>query len=499
MTMLGQFFAHPLLHALGWSLLHFCWQGALVAILLANVLGMLRGRSPRVRYTVCCFALGVMALLPVITFARLAGDSDLSKKAMVISQAHETQSPQRPVGLRQRAEPWLERMSKGIDRLLPIVIAGWVAGVIALLGWLNAGIFITQRMKSFAAQPAPLELQVMLRSLMRRFNVTQTVRLVNSAMVQVPTVIGWLRPVILIPVGCMAGLSATQVEALIAHELAHVRRHDYLVNLLQSLVEALLFYHPGVWWVSKQIRNEREHCCDDLAVAVSGDPLAYAKALSFVEEKRFSIPAVAVGLNGGVLTMRIRRLLGCKDGPAVSRVAALTMLTFALVTTGLCVAWTARAQAVDSDKQVAGSGSGRSELSGPYLTWVDEDVRWIISPEERAAYMGLADNAERLQFIKQFWDRRNPAPGSTENKFKEEHYRRIAYANVHFAAGKPGWVTDRGRIYIVNGRPDSIDSHPAGGPGETRPYEVWQYGQTQMRFMDRCACGDYELDAPQQR
>jgi GWxTD domain-containing protein len=272
-----------------------------------------------------------------------------------------------------------------------------------------------------------------------------------------------------------------------------VRRHDYLVNLFQSLVEALLFYHPGVWWVSKQIRNEREHCCDDLAVAVSGDPLAYAKALSFVEERRFSVSAVTVGLNGGVLTMRIRRLLGSKEGPAVSRMAALTMLTFALVTTGFCIAGAARAQAIDTDKQVAANGAGASELSGPYRQWVDEDVRWIITSEERSAYMGLADNAERLEFIKQFWVRRNPTPGGAENTFKEEHYRRIAYANVHFASGKAGWMSDRGRIYIVNGRPDSIDSHPAGGVGETKPYEVWQYGWNQMKFVDRCACGDYEL------
>jgi GWxTD domain-containing protein len=146
-------------------------------------------------------------------------------------------------------------------------------------------------------------------------------------------------------------------------------------------------------------------------------------------------------------------------------------------------------------------GAGREFRVGPvcraYLTWVDEDVRWIIAPEERAAYVHLADNAERLEFIKQFWDRRNPTPGSAENTFKEEHYRRIAYANVHFAAGKAGWMSDRGRIYIVNGRPDSLDSHPSGGPGETKPYVVWQYGGTQMKFVDRCACGDYELETPQ--
>jgi len=106
------------------------------------------------------------------------------------------------------------------------------------------------------------------------------VRLLISALVQVPTVIGWLRPVVLVPVGALSGLPAEYLEALLLHELAHVRRHDYLVNILQSVAEALLFYHPAVWWVSGHIRAERELCCDDVAVAVSGDALTYARALA---------------------------------------------------------------------------------------------------------------------------------------------------------------------------------------------------------------------------
>jgi hypothetical protein len=126
----------------------------------------------------------------------------------------------------------------------------------------------------------------------------------------VPTVIGWLRPVILLPASTLTGLSAAQIEALLAHELAHIRRYDYLINLLQTAVETLLFYHPAVWWISRQIREEREHCCDDLAVAACGNVLIYARALAELERLRVAAPRFAVAATGGPLVRRIQRLIG---------------------------------------------------------------------------------------------------------------------------------------------------------------------------------------------
>ncbi len=153
----------------------------------------------------------------------------------------------------------------------------------------------------------------------------------------------------------------------------------------------------------------------------------------------------------------------------------------------------------------------KGELSGTYKKWLNEDVRWIISPEEVAAFKKLSNDEERDAFIENFWLRRDPTPDTPENEFKEEHYRRIAYANEHFAAGRPGWMTDRGRIYIVYGPPDEITSHPSGGyyerpmeegGGETStyPFEDWRYryiegiGQeVEMEFVDPCMCGDYHI------
>ena len=153
----------------------------------------------------------------------------------------------------------------------------------------------------------------------------------------------------------------------------------------------------------------------------------------------------------------------------------------------------------------------QKELSRTYKKWLDEDVRWIITDEERAAFKQLSNDEERDQFIEQFWLRRDPTPDTVENEYKEEHYRRIAYANEHFAAGIPGWRTDRGRIYIMYGPPDNIDTHPSGGyyqrPIEegggstsTFPFELWNYrylegiGQNiDIEFVDPCMCGEYHM------
>jgi GWxTD domain-containing protein len=166
---------------------------------------------------------------------------------------------------------------------------------------------------------------------------------------------------------------------------------------------------------------------------------------------------------------------------------------------------------ITEKQKKANAKSLRQELSKTYKKWLDEDVRWIITDEERSAFMQLSNDEERDQFIEAFWQRRDPTPDTEENEFKEEHYRRIAYANEHFAAGIPGWKSDRGRMYIVFGPPDEIDSHPSGGSyerpmeeggGETStfPFEDWRYRYLEgigqeviIEFVDTCMCGDYHM------
>src|SRR5579863_1244294 len=154
-----------------------------------------------------------------------------------------------------------------------------------------------------------------------------------------------------------------------------------------------------------------------------------------------------------------------------------------------------------AQNQIPAKPSQRSWLQDPavkdeYKKWLREDVAWIITDEERADFRTLSTDKQRDEFVVAFWDRRNPMPGATENKFKEEHYRRLAYTNTHFAVGIPGWKSDRGRIYIMYGTPDSIDSHPLSSP----PSEVWHYvyiegiGQNVVfTFFDQCRCGNFSL------
>jgi GWxTD domain-containing protein len=190
------------------------------------------------------------------------------------------------------------------------------------------------------------------------------------------------------------------------------------------------------------------------------------------------------------------------ENSSARRVTAISVIGFCLLAAGFVTPanLTAQSTAQDSSAQAQRESS---QLSGPYRTWLDEDVRWIITPDERSAYLALQKNSDRLEFIKDFWQHRNPDSASTENSFREEHYRRIAFANTHFAVKQPGWTTDRGRIYIVDGKPDSIDSHTSGAQGDTKPFEVWHYHRLQqpwqsggivdVKFVDECRCGDYKL------
>ncbi len=509
----------PLMHALGWTLLHFLWEGAIIAALLSLVLRVLSHHSSQLRYSVACCALALMVASPLVTLGLLAANADAADQASPRSNLDENRALSFQGDPSKPARSWADVLAESFDHATPWILTAWFAGAILLLCRLNLGLIVAGRMRSRSTQAAPTELQMVFHDLHRRLGIERPVTLVNSVLVQVPTVIGWLRPTVLIPVGCLTGLSTVQIEAIFAHELAHIRRHDYLVSVFQSLIEAVLFYHPAVWWVSRQVRREREGCCDDLAVRMSGDALAYAKALSFLEERRSSVPIVALAANGGVLAMRIRRLLGYREPQPYSWLATATLVAVGVGATALCLGTFAGAQSNPTKQSLANGGAGSQTLSAPYQQWVDEDVLWIITPKERAQFMALSTNDERDEFIRQFWQRRDAGmPGVDANSFRGEHYRRLAYANQHFAASLPGWKTDRGRIYIMYGPPHSIEAHTVG---TAKPYELWHYREIRefapaerdpktstyqttivtrkdvdMKFLDTCGCGEFLLQSP---
>ncbi|TAK14966.1 MAG: M56 family metallopeptidase, partial [Acidobacteria bacterium] len=290
------------------ALVNFLWQGAAIGALAW--LGFAIARTPRVRYLVGVLALAVMAAAPIATGAAVVGAGNVPRPLSNVQGPLPSQVeigtrflPVSPEG-RTETSPDLFQPD---PRFASVVLAVWLLGVATLslrltLGWLGVR-RLTRRVTEAGAN-----VQAVAHRLAVALNIRARVRIVESALVKVPAVIGAFKPVVLLPAAAMSGLSMAQVEALVAHELAHVRRHDYLVNLLQSAVETLLFYHPAVWLVSRRIRQDRELCCDDLALVVCGDRVAYASALADLESLR-AMPSPALAANGGSLVARIRRIL----------------------------------------------------------------------------------------------------------------------------------------------------------------------------------------------
>ncbi len=327
------YFSQPIFQALGWALVHSLWQIVALAIIYAAVSALLKETAANIRYLFGCAALALALLMPLATgyFVLRASQSTLAASAELTGARSANGVPTRvrlkpeqgallPDELGDAISPdsssvaWQERAGARLTTLLPWMVVAWLCGVTLLLLRFAVGWAALRRLRR-SARPLEARWRESLARLSKRMRVSRALRLCESALVEAPTVVGWLRPLILIPASALAGLSVVQLEAILAHELAHIRRHDYLVNLLQTAVETLLFYHPAVWWLSRRIRSEREHACDDLAVATTGDVLLYARALTQLETMRrrsgghSSPSALALAANGGSLMRRIQRLV----------------------------------------------------------------------------------------------------------------------------------------------------------------------------------------------
>jgi beta-lactamase regulating signal transducer with metallopeptidase domain len=311
-----------LLSALDSALLNFVWQGVVVAMLLWITLAALRRRAANARYVASCAALGLLTVLPVVTACvAYTGPVEADAASFTIAAVAAMVAPiQTRVDWVAVAEGWM----------LPI----WACGVLWLsirMLWGCAKVSSLRR-QGEAAEPAVL---AMVEGLARRIRVTRPVRVLISALADGPSVVGWIRPVLLLPAATVLGLSAEQLEAVLAHELAHIRRYDYLINIVQMLIETLFFYHPAVWWISRRIREERELCCDDIAVRTCGDAVCYARALAALERMRVVEPSrifnAALGAKDGPLMYRIERLLGvARREPVPSRLPGMVAICLGL-------------------------------------------------------------------------------------------------------------------------------------------------------------------------
>jgi hypothetical protein len=372
----------PTIDALGWTLLHFLWQGAAVALLLGLFLALSRKSRPQVRYLAACAALTIMCVAALATgvwqfrvsHAANSGLASATPPTRVRRPAAKVKPSAEPLAVSfevadGQPDPPKSResipvtlhledkdgtpvefaggsanrfgwLTAPLERWLPWMVGTWALGVGCLSLRLAWGWRVVRKLRAGGTETLDEHWLERFDRLRQSLGVAFPVRLLCSASATVPMVIGWLKPVVLVPAGLLTGLSTEQLEALLAHELAHIRRHDYLVNLLQNAVETLLFYHPAVWWVSGQIRNEREHCCDDLAAACGG-ALEYARALTALAELRQSSPALGLAANGGSLLARIRRLAGItpparrgNTWPVAATLLTIGFLTTLLLSTG---------------------------------------------------------------------------------------------------------------------------------------------------------------------
>jgi len=297
----------PFLYNLSLTLIHFIWQGFFVALVLKFALSFTSYKKPQWRYAFSSLAMVANLLLPFITFFIIYQPdfqqfSPLLNNNVLYSDAIHNAA--------QTNEIWYSQTFE----YLPYLSLSWIAVSFVLALKLCLELYNVNQLHKTGTSPVNDLLEARFQQLVLQIGLKNSPRILISLKNDVPMAIGWIKPIVLIPVSMLSGLAPAQLDMLILHELAHIRRHDYLVNFIQTLVELLLFFHPSVRWVSKQMRNEREYCSDDIAVHHCGNPIAYAHTLadtaSICEKRRHhSIPAMAMAASGGDLKQRVVRLV----------------------------------------------------------------------------------------------------------------------------------------------------------------------------------------------
>jgi bla regulator protein blaR1 len=312
MNFLQNFIPENLTFALGWTVVHALWQGIIVAALLAFILYFLRHKKAKTRYQVSVAALFLMFGTSVFTFVSIVesinrgGQIDenmaLILRGIVSSHSVDNQS-------------FMQSVLQFFSQYLSFIVLIWLVGIAFFALRMMGGLMYVEILKTRHLTPLGIEWQSKMDLYKNRLAIPQKVQLLESALITIPMTIGWLKPLILLPIGTVNGMSTQQVEAIIAHELAHIAGRDYLLNIIQTIIEILFYYHPAVWFISANIRMERENRCDDVAVALCGNSLTYAKALLAIQEmqhqnmRTYGLAMTFSTNKKGLLLNRIKRIL----------------------------------------------------------------------------------------------------------------------------------------------------------------------------------------------
>jgi len=410
-----------LLQALGWTLLHFVWQGA--ALAAAFALGNALCRRATTRYALAVVTLLLMMAAPVLTFTALRQQTI---PAVPFGARGASASAVKPVqGETVKAAlsaPAPEASASQPAGMLWFVEA-WFLGVVLLSLRTAGGLFVIERMRLKEMKPVAQALYEKCSALQRKMGLDRVIQYCECLRLDAPAVLGWFRPVVMLPARALTGLTEAQIEAVIAHELAHIRRLDCFVNLFQIGVETLLFYHPAVWWVSQQIRTERENCCDDQAIAVCGDAVSYARALALMEEWR-TAPSMMMAANRSPLSQRVLRLLGL-DG-AAGRVRAAGLAAGIVCLAGALLAGNAFLGVAHA--ALGSSAAARQDQqSGSVI---------IVRPTD------APERAKRLRVSEQASKEKDKSKDKDEQKAAESGEKKESYLDAMEAAGFKNLTAD---------------------------------------------------------
>ncbi|HQX53410.1 MAG TPA: M56 family metallopeptidase, partial [Planctomycetaceae bacterium] len=467
----------PWVEQLGWTILHSLWQIGLIALLAASACRLLRRNSAKARYAVLGATMAMMAAAPIVTVLILPsperrmdffqeserpgasrrfvpdstgptpaasawpltgsthGDDNVAANtasSMVQDSPSQTKvralsAPNLAAEISPQATPRFslrDRLSNLLHPRLPLLVGFWFAGVLICSMRPVWSVWEQSRLRQTGLSPVPDSVQQMLELLIQRMRLNRIVRIAESTLVKVPLVVGYLRPMILLPASVLTGLTPSQLEAVLAHELAHVRRHDWLINALQVLVETLLFYHPAIWWLSLRIRHERELCCDDIALGLNVDKAVYARMLLTLEELQQKSLTPGFAATGGHLAARVRRLLPRPESiQTSSHPASLTgLLTMAislvlLLTVVVLQSQTAPAEPIGAASvQVIPQDESKPETpaNDPAATPAEE-AALVSNKDDNPATPGL-----RRRTVKVVDEKEQPITGA-EIRFQFEH------------------------------------------------------------------------------
>ena len=373
---------------IGWTLVHSLWQGALVALATVVLLAVIPRASARTRYAVLCGALFAHLGAPVATAVILAprafADAGMASRLTpglslrpTTSAADARADAATPVAdVASTTESGaLASVANAVtrarlERFLPVLVLAWSVGVLVGAVRRVGGWLVLRRLVGRAA-PAASDVVSRVTALARKMGIHRKVVVLVSRDVDGPFTSGWLRPVIVMPLAMLSGLDPVHIDAIVAHELAHIRRWDYFVAIIQSVALTVLFHHPVTWWLDRRLRVEREYCCDDIAVAASQDRVGYVRALAELESLRMGLPSLALAATDGSLQDRVIRLLSARRASAPAGWAPAAMVLAVLFAAAVV-------NVADVSPAVASTAGTRTSADAPNETSASTLVQQVV-------------------------------------------------------------------------------------------------------------------------